>query len=116
MDAVTSPVEVATAMEADQWQHTGKSTWAAALWQDMAAQVENLIVKVHHVDAHKSIGRGIEEHWNSEKVDWAPGNDIWTITLQHALTFGSIWIDQAVGLDIIAHPFQLEHSIPLCST
>ncbi|KAK4826729.1 hypothetical protein QYF61_010982, partial [Mycteria americana] len=39
------------------WQCRGKPTWAAALWQSIAAQVENQVVKVRHVDAHAS-----EEH------------------------------------------------------
>ncbi|KAK4826302.1 hypothetical protein QYF61_007149, partial [Mycteria americana] len=30
------------------WQHRGKPIWAAALWQGIAARVENLVVKVHH--------------------------------------------------------------------
>ena len=34
------------------WQRRGKPIWAAALWQDIAARVENLDVKVRHVDAH----------------------------------------------------------------
>ncbi|KAK4810652.1 hypothetical protein QYF61_007389 [Mycteria americana] len=36
----------------NNWQRRGKPLWAAALWQDIAAWVENLVVKVHHVDAH----------------------------------------------------------------
>ncbi|GAB0202684.1 hypothetical protein GRJ2_002734000 [Grus japonensis] len=34
------------------WQHRGKPIWAAPLWQDIAARLEKLVVKVHHVDAH----------------------------------------------------------------
>ncbi|GAB0207370.1 hypothetical protein GRJ2_003202600 [Grus japonensis] len=34
------------------WPHRGKPIWAAALWRDIAARVENMAVKVRHVDAH----------------------------------------------------------------
>lgn len=27
--------------------------WAAALWKDITTQVENMTLKVHHVDAHR---------------------------------------------------------------
>ncbi|KAK4826310.1 hypothetical protein QYF61_007157, partial [Mycteria americana] len=43
------------------WQCRGKPIWAAALWQDIAARVENLIVKVCHVDAHAPKSRAAEE-------------------------------------------------------
>lgn len=33
------------------WQCRGKPTWAAGLWQDNAAQAENLTVEVRHIDA-----------------------------------------------------------------
>ena len=39
------------------------------MWQDIAAQVENLAVKVHHVDAHVPKNRATEEHRNNEQVD-----------------------------------------------
>ncbi|KAK4806193.1 hypothetical protein QYF61_001116 [Mycteria americana] len=34
------------------WQRRGKPIKAAALWQDIAAQVENIAVKICHVHAH----------------------------------------------------------------
>ncbi|NAW49842.1 hypothetical protein FGF92_24775, partial [Salmonella sp. gx-f5] len=42
------------------WQRRGKPICAATLWQDIAAQVENLDVKVRHVDAHMPESRTTE--------------------------------------------------------
>ncbi|RMC01812.1 hypothetical protein DUI87_21620 [Hirundo rustica rustica] len=42
------------------WQHRGKPIWAAEIWQDIAARVEKLTVKVRHVDAHVSKSRANE--------------------------------------------------------
>ena len=53
------------------WQCRGKLTWAATLWQDIAAWVENLAVKVRHVDAHMPKSRVTEEHQNNKEVDRA---------------------------------------------
>ena len=53
------------------WQCRGKPTWAAALQQDIAARVENMALKVHHVDAHMPKSRATEEHRNNEQVDKA---------------------------------------------
>jgi len=36
----------------NNWQQRGKPIWAAALWKDAIAQVENTVVMVHQVDAH----------------------------------------------------------------
>ncbi|RMC09938.1 hypothetical protein DUI87_12725 [Hirundo rustica rustica] len=36
------------------WQRRGKPIWAAEIWQDIAARVEKLTVKVQHVDAQSS--------------------------------------------------------------
>ncbi|KAK4826299.1 hypothetical protein QYF61_007146 [Mycteria americana] len=47
------------------------SSWAAALWQDIAARVENLVVKALHVDAHVPRSRATEEHQNNQQVDQA---------------------------------------------
>ncbi|GAB0204239.1 ribonuclease H-like [Grus japonensis] len=44
------------------WQRRGKPIWAAPLWQDIAAWLEKLVVKVHHVDAHVPKSRPTEEH------------------------------------------------------
>lgn len=43
------------------WQCRGKPIWAAELWQDIAAQVEKLAVKVCHVDAHECESQAAEE-------------------------------------------------------
>jgi len=49
-----------------QWKQSsrqcgGKFFWVAELWQDIVAQAENLVVKVHHVDAH------IPKSWATEE-------------------------------------------------
>lgn len=46
-------------------QHRGKPIWAAALWQDITAQVENMTLKVCHVDAHMLKSHTTEEHQNN---------------------------------------------------
>ncbi|RMB91353.1 hypothetical protein DUI87_32144 [Hirundo rustica rustica] len=53
------------------WQRRGKAIWAAEIWQDMAARVEKLTVKVRHMDAHVSKSQANEEHHNNEQVDKA---------------------------------------------
>lgn len=57
-------------MEAN-WQCGGKPTWAAGLWQDNAAQVESLAVKIHHVDAHVPKNWATEEYHSTGQADWA---------------------------------------------
>lgn len=44
----------ATAMEAEKLTGQTKPLWVAGLWQDVAAWGENLVMKVHYVDAHDS--------------------------------------------------------------
>lgn len=39
------------------------------LWQDIAAWVKNLVMKVHHVDAHVHRSRATEEYQNNQQVD-----------------------------------------------
>ena len=53
------------------WQRRGKPIWAATLWQDIASRLENLVVRVRHVDAHVPKGRATEEHRNNKQVDQA---------------------------------------------
>ncbi|RMC17958.1 hypothetical protein DUI87_04832 [Hirundo rustica rustica] len=53
------------------WQRRGKPIWAAEIWQDIAARVEKLTVKVRHVDAHVSKSQANEEHYKNEQVDKA---------------------------------------------
>ena len=52
-------------------QRRSKPVWAAELWQDIAARVENLAVKVRHVDAHVPKSRATEEHQNNQQADQA---------------------------------------------
>ncbi|KAK4827441.1 hypothetical protein QYF61_017998 [Mycteria americana] len=63
------------------WQHRGKPIWAAALWQDIAAWVENLVVKVHHVDAYIPNSWATEEHQNNQQVDQAPKSEVAQVDL-----------------------------------
>lgn len=44
------------------WQRRGEPIWAAALWQDIAARIENMTVPRSRVT---------EEHQNNEQVDKA---------------------------------------------
>ncbi|GAB0205676.1 hypothetical protein GRJ2_003033200 [Grus japonensis] len=53
------------------WQRRGKPIWAAPLWQDIAARLEKLVVKVRHVDAHVPKSQATEEHQNNQQVDQA---------------------------------------------
>jgi len=41
------------------------------LWQDIAASLEKLVVKAHHMDAHIPKSRASEEHQNNHQVDQA---------------------------------------------
>lgn len=52
------------------WQCRGNPIWAAALWLDTVL-VENLVVKVHHVDACMPKSRVTDEHRNEEQVNQA---------------------------------------------
>ncbi|KAK4806877.1 hypothetical protein QYF61_012598 [Mycteria americana] len=55
----------------NNWQHRGRPIWAAAFWHYTAAWVENLVVKVRHVDAHVPKSQATEEHQNNQQVDQA---------------------------------------------
>ncbi|GAB0208713.1 tyrosine-protein kinase Fer [Grus japonensis] len=55
----------------NNWQRRGKPIWGAPLWQDIAARLEKLVVKVRHVDAHVLKSRATEEHQNNQQVDQA---------------------------------------------
>ncbi|KAM9600007.1 ribonuclease H-like [Morphnus guianensis] len=50
-------------------QRRGKPIWAAALWQDSAARVGNITLKVCQVDAQMPKSCPAEEHGNNEQVD-----------------------------------------------
>jgi len=58
------------------WQRRGKPIWAAPLWQDIAARLEQLVVKVRHVDAHVPKSRATEEHQNNQQVDQAVKTEV----------------------------------------
>ena len=64
---------VVTAMEAEQSavQRQTHLRWAAALLQSIAAWVENLVVKVPHIDAHVPKSWATEEHQNNQLADQA---------------------------------------------
>ncbi|KAK4819554.1 hypothetical protein QYF61_007065 [Mycteria americana] len=68
--------------EQNNWQHRGKPIWAAALWQDIAARVENLVVKVRHVDAHVPKSQATEEHQNNQQVDQAAKIEVAQVDLE----------------------------------
>ncbi|GAB0208806.1 hypothetical protein GRJ2_003346300 [Grus japonensis] len=53
------------------WQRRGKPIWAAPLWQDIAARLEKLVVKVCLVDAHVPKSQAAEAHQNNQQVDQA---------------------------------------------
>lgn len=53
------------------WQCRVKAIWAAELWQDMAAQVEKMAVKVHYVDAMFFSSVTLGCMWKKREVDQA---------------------------------------------
>ncbi|XP_064900755.1 uncharacterized protein LOC135577045 isoform X1 [Columba livia] len=48
-----------------------RAIWAATLWQEIAARLESLPVKVRHVDAHVPKSRATEEYLNNQQADQA---------------------------------------------
>ncbi|KAK4809953.1 hypothetical protein QYF61_002910 [Mycteria americana] len=74
------------------WQHRGKPIWATVLWQDIAAWVENLVVKVRHVDAHVPKGQATEEHENNQQVDQAAEIEV--------AQLGGLMIPQAIKEEV----------------
>jgi len=53
------------------WQGRGKPIWAVPLWQDIVAWLEDLIVKVRHINAHVPKSWAAEECQNDQQVDQA---------------------------------------------
>ncbi|GAB0203728.1 hypothetical protein GRJ2_002838400 [Grus japonensis] len=53
------------------WQRRGKPIWAATLWQDIAAWLEKLVVKVRHVDAHIPKSQATEQVDQAAKIEGA---------------------------------------------
>lgn len=64
LDGGERPVGVA-----ERWQRKEEPLWATALWQDTAARLERLFVKVRHADAHVAERRATEEDKNNPQVD-----------------------------------------------
>ncbi|KAJ7396399.1 hypothetical protein BTVI_145476 [Pitangus sulphuratus] len=64
-----------------------------ALWQDIVAQVENMTLKVHHIDAHMPKSHATEEHQNNEQVDKAAkiGIDQVDLEWKGVVVKGAIW-------------------------
>ncbi|GAB0207847.1 hypothetical protein GRJ2_003250400 [Grus japonensis] len=78
----------------NNWQHRGKPIWAAPLWQDIAARLEKLVVKVRHVDAHVPKSRATEEHQNNnQQVDQAAKIEVAQVDLdwQHKGELFTAW-------------------------
>lgn len=50
------------------WQCRGNPIWAAALWLDTVL-VENLVVKIYHVDACMPESHVTNEHRNNKQVN-----------------------------------------------
>ncbi|KAK4823344.1 hypothetical protein QYF61_001621 [Mycteria americana] len=75
------------------WQCRRKPIWAAALWQDIAARVEKLVVKVRHVDAHIPKSQATEEHQNNQQVDQAAEIEVAQVDL-HWQHKGELFIAQ----------------------
>jgi len=63
------------------------------LWQDIAARLEQLAVKVHHMDAHVPKSRTTEEHQNNHQVDQAAKIEVAQVD-QHWQHKGKIFIAQ----------------------
>ncbi|KAK4811071.1 hypothetical protein QYF61_016357 [Mycteria americana] len=78
----------------NNWQRRGKPIWVAALWQNIAARVENLVVKVRHVDAHVPKSRATEEHENNHQVDQAAKIEVAQVDLdwQHKGELFIAWL------------------------
>ena len=66
--------------EQNNWQRRGKPVWAAELWKDID-RIKNVVVKVHHVDAHVPKNRTTEEQQNNHQVDRAAKTEVAQIDL-----------------------------------
>ncbi|KAJ7409618.1 hypothetical protein BTVI_55990 [Pitangus sulphuratus] len=63
------------------WKHRGKPIWAANIWQDIAARIEKLIVRVCHVDAYVPKNRANEQHGSNGHVDRATQVEVLQVDL-----------------------------------
>jgi len=77
----------------NNWQHRGKPIWAAPVWKDIAARLEQLVVKVRQVDTHVPKSRATEEHQNNHQVDKVAKTEVARVDLdwQHK---GELFIAQ----------------------
>ena len=55
--------------------------WASALWKNIAAWIENMVVMEHHIDSHVPKSCASEEHQNNQQVDWATGIEVTQVDL-----------------------------------
>ncbi|GAB0208192.1 transportin-1-like [Grus japonensis] len=100
MDGDKCPVGWLQQWKRSNWQHRGKPIWAAPLWQDIAARLEKLVVKVRHVDAHVPKSRATEEHQNNQQVDQAAKIEVAQVDLdwQHkGELFIALWAHDTSG-------------------
>lgn len=70
------------------------------LWNDIASQVENMAIKVHHVDAHVPKRQATEEHKNNQQVDQTARTEVAQIDLnwQHkGELFLARWAHDTLG-------------------
>ena len=67
--------------EQNNWQQRGKPILAAELWKEIAAQTKDMVVKVHHLDAHVPKSRATEEQQNNHQVDQAARTEVAQIDL-----------------------------------
>lgn len=82
------------------WQCGGKPIWAGALWQDIAAQVENMTLKLYHVDAHVPQSHATEEYQSNERVAKAAKIGIAQVDVdweQKGELFIALWAHGASG-------------------
>lgn len=65
----------------NNWQCTGKPIWVAASWKDIAAWIESMILKVHHIDPHIPKRDANGEHQNNEQMDMATRTEVAQVDL-----------------------------------
>jgi len=65
----------------NNWQRRGKPIWPAPLWQNIAARLENLVVKVCHVEIHVPRSWDTKEHQNNQQMDQAYETEVAQVDL-----------------------------------
>lgn len=81
MDGGKCPLGWLQRQKQNNWQHRVEPIWAAALWKDTAAWVENMVVKVSYVNTHLSRIYATEEHQNKQHVDQATRIEVSQVAL-----------------------------------